>query len=94
MFCYEKKRHFERARFNKHTQQQGESAEDYITVLHQLADSCEYGDLKEEMIRDRLVVGIRDKALSERLHMESDLTLEKAKKLKRGSAAATRNTQK
>ena len=72
---------FERARFNKRTQQQGESAEDYITVLHQLADTCEYGDLKEEMIRDCLVVGIRDEALFERLQMESDLTLEKAKKL-------------
>ena len=72
---------FERARFNKRTQQQGESAEDYITVLHQLAESCEYGDIKEEMIRDRLVVGIRDEAMSERLQMESELTLDKAKKL-------------
>ena len=72
---------FERARFNKRTQQQGESAEDYITVLHQLAESCEYGDIKEEMIRDRLVVGIRDEAMSERLQMESKLTLDKAKKL-------------
>ena len=72
---------FERARFNKRTQQQGESAEDYITVLHQLAENCEYGEIKEEMIRDRLVVGIRDEALSERLQLESDLTLDKAKKL-------------
>ena len=39
------------------------------------------------MIRDRLVVGIRDKSLSERLQMESDLTLEKAKKLIRQSEA-------
>ena len=31
------------------------------------------------MIRDRLVVGIRDGVLSERLQMEADLTLEKAK---------------
>ena len=47
---------FERARFNRRTQQQGELAEEYITALHQLADMCEYGDIKDEMIRDQLVV--------------------------------------
>ena len=78
---------FERAHFNRCTQQQGESAEDYITVLHQLANTCEYGDIKGEMIRDYLVVGIRDESLSERLQMESDLTLEKAKKLIRQNEA-------
>ena len=31
------------------------------------------------MIRDRLIVGIRDKSLSERLQMDAALTLEKAK---------------
>lgn len=78
---------FERARFNRRTQQQGESAEEYITALHQLADTCEYGNIKDEMIRDRLVVGIRDELLSERLQMEADLNLEKAKKLIRQSEA-------
>ena len=33
------------------------------------------------MIRDRLVVGILDKSLSERLQLDPDLTLEKAKKM-------------
>lgn len=33
------------------------------------------------MIRDRIVVGIRDQSHSERLQMDPDLTLEKAKKL-------------
>ena len=35
------------------------------------------------MIRNRLVVGIRDSSLSKRLQMEPDLTLEKAKKMVR-----------
>lgn len=56
-------------------------AEDYITILHQLAGSCEYGEIKDEMIHNRLVVGIRDESLSERLQMEVDLTLDKAKML-------------
>jgi len=46
-------------------------------------EHCEYGELKEEMIRDRLVVGIRDSNLSERLQIDDALTLEKAKKLVR-----------
>ena len=37
--------------------------------------------MKDELIRDRLVVGIRDSALSERLQLEPELTLDKAKKL-------------
>ena len=36
--------------------------------------------MKEELIRDHLVVGIQDEALLERLQLESDLTLDKAKR--------------
>ena len=41
---------FERARFNKRDQLCGELAEQYITVLYQMAERCEYGDLTSEMI--------------------------------------------
>lgn len=78
---------YERARFNQRNQERGESVEVFITALHQAADSCEFGDMKDQMIRDRLVVGIRDKTLSQRLQMESDLTLEKAKRLIRQKEA-------
>lgn len=71
---------FERARFNKRDQKEGEAAEEYITALYNLVSSCDYGDLATEMIRDRLVVGIRDTALSQRLQVDPDLTLEKAKR--------------
>ena len=49
-------------------------------VLYDLAECCDYGDMKEEMIRDRLVAGIRDKALSEKLQTDLKLTLDTAKK--------------
>jgi len=35
--------------------------------------------MKDELIQDRLVIGICDSTLSERLQMEVELTLEKAK---------------
>ena len=71
---------FERARFNRRNQCEGESAEHYIMALYELAENCDYGDMKSEMIHGRLVVGIRDNALSERLQLDPDLDLEKAKK--------------
>ncbi len=71
---------YERAKFNQRNQAEGESAEQYITALYSLVDTCNYGALKEEMLRDRLVVGIKDKTMSQKLQMMADLTLEKAKK--------------
>ena len=72
---------YERARFNRRNQQSGETAEEYIMALYKLVESCDYGDdIKEEMIRDRLVVGIRGSALSEKLQLDATLTLESAKK--------------
>ena len=58
-----------------------ESVEQFNTNLYQLVEHCEYGDLRDEMVRDHIIVGIRDSALSERLQMDPVLTLEKAKKL-------------
>ena len=55
--------------------------DDFITSLHSLSEYCNYGQLRDEMIRDRIVVGLRDSALSEKLQLESELTLEKANTL-------------
>ena len=71
---------FERARFNGHSQREGESVEQFITSLYSLAEHCEYGEMKDEMIRDRIIIGIRDRPLSEQLQLDAELTLEKAKK--------------
>ena len=66
--------------FYRRSQLQGETVEKYIMELHALAESCEYGEKTPEMIRDRLVVGIRDDTMSRKLQLEPDLTLETAKK--------------
>ena len=84
---------FERARFNRRNQLPGETIEQYITVLYVLIETCEYGKLKEELLRDRIVVGIRDMALSERLQLESDLSLERAKKIVRQKEAVKDHSQ-
>ena len=71
---------FERARFNRRCQGEDETAEEFITALFALAENCNYGDLREELIRDRLVIGIKDTALSEHLQLDGNLTLNKAMK--------------
>ena len=84
---------FERAKFNRRIQKEGESAEQYITALYSLVETCEYGTLKEEMLRDRIVMGIRDTRMSERLQLTADLTLESAKKQVRQKEAVSEQGQ-
>ena len=45
---------FERARFNRRVQLEGESSEQFIVELYNLVEFCNYGELASEMIRDRL----------------------------------------
>ena len=69
---------FERARFNLRKQEEGESVDQFITSLYRLAEHCDYGTLKNELIRDRIVVGLRDAKISEKLQLDPALTLEGA----------------
>ena len=55
----------------------GEKVKDFVASLHVMTSHLEFGNLKEQLIRDRLVICITDHSLSEKLQMQSDLTLEK-----------------
>ena len=46
----------ERAKFNRRCQLPEEPAEQFIASLYNLATDCQYGELKGEMIRDRLIL--------------------------------------
>ncbi|XP_025116120.1 uncharacterized protein K02A2.6-like [Pomacea canaliculata] len=67
----------ERARFHARNQKPDESIEEYIRDLYELAAKADVRD-KDEAIRDRLVLGILDRDLSERLQLKADLTLQDA----------------
>ena len=43
-----------------------------------MSNTCEFGDLKESLIRDRVVLGIQDNSVRERLLRDPDLTLQTA----------------
>ena len=69
----------EYAKFNKHSQLPGEPVEQFVASLYNLAVDCNFGELKDKLILDRIGVGIRDASMSERLQMDPELTLEKGK---------------
>ena len=52
-----------------------------------MAEHCQFGDINDELIRDRLVVGLRDTRLAERLQLDPELTLAKAVNQARQSEA-------
>ena len=70
-----------RHKFNSRVQSTAESADHFITDLKLLSLDCEYGPLRDEMIRDRLVVGVHSEEMKEKLLQESDLTLDTAVKI-------------
>jgi hypothetical protein len=53
---------FERYRFNKRMQEAGETCDQYLTAAQRkLTEGCEFHTITpEEILRDRLVFGIRD----------------------------------
>ena len=70
---------FERFVFNSAVQKPGETIDEYVVRLRQMADSCEFGTLKDSLIRDRIVIGTTDEGDRERLFRERPVpTLEKA----------------
>lgn len=66
---------FDRHKFFSRDQKDQESFEDYVRNLKILANACEFGDLKDSLIRDRIVCGIEDTNLKEKLLRIRDLTL-------------------
>ena len=64
---------FEIYKFNKRTQESGET---YKTTLRKLSEACEFDTITpNEILRDRLIFGIHDTNVRERLLRENNLTL-------------------
>ena len=76
---------YERVKFNQRVQEPQESVDSFVTVLHCLAEHCSYGDLHDEMICDRIMVGLRDASVAQKLQMDRELTLDRAVSLARQS---------
>jgi len=81
---------YERYVFNTCVQQNEESVQSYVTRLRRLAASCEYGELADEFIRDRLVIDLKNRGYKVRLLREKKLDLQKAIQMCTPSEVASR----
>ncbi|KAJ8885612.1 hypothetical protein PR048_011810 [Dryococelus australis] len=64
--------------FNQCYQQEEETFDHFLTEATKTIQNCEYGDQADSMLRDRIVVGLRDSKLREALLRIDDLKLDQA----------------
>ncbi|XP_037505003.1 uncharacterized protein K02A2.6-like [Rhipicephalus sanguineus] len=83
----------QRFTFHKRCQQPGESIADFVADLRRLSKHCEFGVTLEDMLRDRLVCGVRDEGLQRRLLAETALDFKKAYEKAVAAEYATRQTE-
>lgn len=79
-----------RHKFFTYKQKEGQSFHEFVIQLKRLSSDCEFGELKDSLIRDTIIIGISDERLRERMLREPDLDLTKALLLG-NSAEQTRN---
>lgn len=68
----------ERRNFNTRYQKPGDTTEAYTTTLRNLAKTCNFSALQDQLIQDRLVCGISRDRVRRTLLKETELTLAKA----------------
>ena len=69
---------YERLVFNQRNQKEGERIDNYVSELKRLSLTCDFGDLRDSLIRDRIVGGVLSDELRGELLKKPDLTLQKA----------------
>ena len=78
-----------RYKFNTRSRNHGETIDQYVTELKRLAKDCAYGELSDEMIRDRIVCGTNNSQIKEKLLQAEELDLNKALTIARGIEIST-----
>ena len=67
----------ERFRFHKKTQKEGETIAVFETELRKLSSSCEFGEFREQALRDQFIVGIKSENTQRKL-LSQDRTFQQA----------------
>ena len=68
----------EQYKFNTRNQAHHETIDEYVSTLRHLVATCEFGNSKDDLIRDRIVLRIYDDNLRAQLLREDELTLTQA----------------
>lgn len=81
---------YERYVFHQRVQSVDESIDEFVADLRKLAKTCQFEQLEDSLIRDRLVVGIRDDSTRRRLLQQKKLSLTDAIDSCKASEATSR----
>ncbi|XP_055592887.1 uncharacterized protein LOC129744407 [Uranotaenia lowii] len=65
-----------RYKFYNRFQGANEGSENFVLAIKLLAEKCNFREFKNEAIRDRLIIGLKDKILQHELLMDDDRELE------------------
>ena len=87
---------YESFKFNQRNQEAGENFDAYLTALRNMTDTCNFctcPTMKDSLIRDRIVLGIRKEDARKRLLQERKLDLKKCIDICRTSEGATTHMQ-
>jgi len=80
---------YERYLFNRRVQETSEAFDTFVADLRRMSRSCAYGDLEDSILRDRIVIGIRDDATRKKLLQVRKLDLKHAVDICKAAEAAT-----
>ena len=81
---------YEREVFHQRVQQPSETFDDFLSDLRKMARTCDFGQLEDSLIRDRVVIGIRDEPTRRRLLQVKKLSLRDAIDACKASEATSR----
>ncbi|XP_055307026.1 uncharacterized protein LOC129571275 [Sitodiplosis mosellana] len=85
---------YERYNFYQRNQKEGESFDSFLMDIKILVKSCEFNAATNEMLRDRIVMGVSDKKLQTKLLETAHLTYDGAVDKCRASEATKEHTEK
>uniref|UniRef100_A0A1X7TRZ9 Retrotransposon gag domain-containing protein n=1 Tax=Amphimedon queenslandica TaxID=400682 RepID=A0A1X7TRZ9_AMPQE len=81
----------QRFKFNSKKHHAGESIATYIAALRAIGEHCQFGPTLNDMIMDRLVCGVNDRAIQRRLLQESKLDYKTAYDIAIAIESASKN---
>lgn len=82
-----------RYKFFSRNQEEGENIDQYLTALRIISQQCEFGGLEESLLRDKIVCGIRNNTVRDRLLRTDDLTLPKAMQICQAAEISNEESQ-
>lgn len=93
-FCKPRKNTvYERFVFYQRVQRDGEPFDTFLMDIKRLVRTCEFGATENEMLRDRIVLGVADKKLQKRLLETSTLTYDIAVEKARANEATAQQSE-